>query len=94
MLYTAKVRASLAEYLLENPNPNLRRRLSILRSVPFPPGSRSLASDATWHSVTRRFPGLQAYVYGTSQDALVYTYDGGRQLLVVEFAILEGVLLP
>ncbi len=87
MPFTARVRSSLARYLLAHPHPSLRRRLSVLKLTPFPPGSRSLHADAAWHSLADRFPNLQAFVYGTNHDAFVYTYDPTSEALMVELAI-------
>jgi len=68
MPYTVKVRGPLARYLLGHPHAGLRRRLSILRLTPFPPGSRSLHADAAWYALANRFPNLRAFVYGTVFD--------------------------
>lgn len=42
----------------------------------------------------RPIPGGDAFIYGTSADALVYTYDATRQLVVIELAIVNGEILP
>jgi hypothetical protein len=68
--------------------------LSVLRLTPFPPGSRSLRSDAAWYSLTTRFPGLQAFIYGTNHDAVVYTYDATHEVLTVQLAIVDGTIVP
>ena len=94
MPHTARVRSALADHLLANPHPDLRRRLSVLRLTPFPPGSRALHADAEWHRIVPPFPGLRAYVYGTNRDALVYTYDGPTDVLVVQLAIVDGRVVP
>ena len=94
MPHTASVRRALAEYLLAHPDADLRRRLSVLRLTPFPPGSRALDADEEWHRIGTRFPDLRAYVYGTSHDALVYIYDRSRERLVVQLAIVDGQLVP
>lgn len=94
MPHTARARKSLAAYLIRQPNEDLRRRLAILKATPYPPGSRSLRADLDWQSLSRRFPGVDAFIYGTSSDALVYTYDAGRQLVVLEFAIVNGEIVP
>lgn len=60
MPHTASVRRALAEYLLEHPDAELRRRLSVLRLTPFPPGSRALDADEEWHRIGPRFPDLRA----------------------------------
>jgi hypothetical protein len=94
MPYAVAIRGPLARYLLASPNPALRRRLGVLRNHPIPPGSRSLASDPQWQGLESRFPGRTPYLYGTNSDALVYTVDSRRERLVVEFAIVGGVLVP
>jgi hypothetical protein len=94
MPHTARARKSVAVYLLQQPNEALRRRLAILKATPYPPGSRSLRTDADWQALSSRFPGLDAFIYGTSVDALVYTYDATRQLVVIELAIVDGEILP
>jgi hypothetical protein len=94
MPYTAKVRSGLAGFLLSHPDPRLRRRLGILRRHPFPPGSRSLDSDEAWRELAARFPEVHGYVYGTSESALVYTYDPATNLLVVQLAIVDGRIVP
>ena len=94
MPHTASVRRALAEYLLAHPDAELRRRLSVLRLTPFPPGSRALDADAEWHRIGSRFPELRAYVYGTNHDALVYTYDRSTESLVVQLAIINGQVVP
>lgn len=94
MPHTASLRKSLASYLLAHPNADLRRRLSVLRLTPFPPGSRALEADEEWHRVRRRFPEVRAYLYGTNHDALVYTYDRSKERLVVQLAIVDGHLVP
>jgi hypothetical protein len=68
--------------------------LSILRLTPFPPGSRSLDADAAWHPVASRFPGVQAFVYGTNHDALIYTYLPASETLTVRLAIVDGMIVP
>ena len=94
MPHTARVRGPLARYLLNHPNPALRRRLAILRLTPFPPGSRSLDADAEWASLSQRFPDVRGFVYGTSQNALVYTYDSAQDCVTAEFAIVAGEIVP
>lgn len=94
MPYTVRVSASLARYLLRHPHQGLRRRLSVLRRTPFPPGSRSLHADAAWYSLASRFPGLQAFAYGTNHDALIYTYEPASETLTVRLAIVERIALP
>jgi hypothetical protein len=94
MPHTARVRKSVAAYLLQQPNEALRRRLAILKATPYPPGSRSLRVDTDWQALSSRFPEVDAFIYGTSDDALVYTYDATRQLVVVELAIVNGDILP
>ena len=94
MPYTVRVRASLAAYLLEAPNEELRRRLAALRATPYPPGSRSLASDLEINEIVKRFPGVHAFIYGTATEGLVYSFRSSERLLIVEFAILGGRLVP
>lgn len=62
MPYTARVEASLARYLLAEPNPDLRRRITILRQTPFPPGSRALATDDEWHDLGESFSDIRAFI--------------------------------
>lgn len=90
MPYTARVRASLARYLLTAPNADLRRRIAILRQTPFPPGSRALATDDEWHGLEESFTRHRAFIYGTNDNALVYTYDGSTETLSIELAVVEG----
>jgi hypothetical protein len=94
MPYTARVRGSLARYLLAHPHAGLRRRLSVLRRTPFPPGSRSLHADAAWYPVADRFPSVQAYIYGTNHDALIYTYDTTAGVVTAELAVVDGSIVP
>jgi hypothetical protein len=94
MPHTASVRRALPEYLLAHPHADLRRRLSVLRLTPFPPGSRALDADEEWHRIGRRSPDQRAYLYGTNHDALVYTYDRSSDSLVVQLAIINGQLVP
>lgn len=94
MPYTVRVRGALARYLLGHPHPGLRRRLSVVRITPFPPGSRSLQADAAWHPLANRFPNLQAFVYGTNHDALIYTYDPVSETATVRLAIVGGSVVP
>jgi hypothetical protein len=89
-----RVNPALAAYLLAHPDHELRRRLAILRTIPFPPGSRSLDADADWHALTARFPEHRAFLYGTPRRALVYTYDSRTDVLVVELAVVDGQLRP
>lgn len=90
MPYTARVKASLARYLLAEPNPDLRRRIVILRQTPFPPGSRAMATDDEWHDLGESFSDYRAFIYGTNDNALVYTYDGRTETLSIELAIVQG----
>lgn len=90
MPYTARVKASLARYLLAEPNPDLRRRIAILRQTPFPPGSRALATDDEWHDLDESFSAHRAFIYGTNDNALVYTYDGNTETLSIELAVVDG----
>ena len=94
MPYTVRVRGSLAQYLLAHPNEDLRRRLSMLRGIPYPPGSRSLLVDADWSHLATRFEGLSVMIYGTSMEGVVYAYNAAKNLVVVELAILGGQVVP
>jgi hypothetical protein len=94
MPYTVRVSAPLARYLLSHPHRGLRRRLSVLRLTPFPPGSRSLHADAAWYLLARRFPNMQAFVYGTNRDAVVYTYEPATETLTVRLAIIDATVIP
>jgi len=94
MAYTARVRAAVARHLLRHPKSELRLRLAVLRATPFPPGSRSIGADWDWNELTERFPQSRAFIYGTGDDALVYTFDSASQILVVEFLIVDGELVP
>jgi hypothetical protein len=85
---------ALLRYLVAHPDAVLRRRLEVLRAMPLPPGSRALATDAEWHTLTARFPGRHTYLYGTSRRGLIYTYDGATDTLRVELAIVDGVVRP
>ena len=93
MPHTARVRAAVARYLLSEPNAGLRRRIAILRQNPFPPGSRSLTADDDWHILGEEFPTVRAFVYGSNDNAVVYTYDGREQVVSIEFAIVDGVIV-
>jgi len=90
MPYTVRVRGPLARYLLAHPNEDLRRRLSMLRGTPYPQGSHALLTDVEWSHLASRFEGLTVMVYGTSIEAVVYTYDSAQNLAVVELAIIDG----
>lgn len=94
MPYTVRVRAALARRLLEKPNEDLRRRLAALRATPYPPGSRSISTDPAFTGLSERFPGVHAFIYGTSTEGLVYTFRPSEALVIIEFAIVEGRLLP
>ena len=94
MPYTVRVRGPLARYLLANPNEDLRRRLSMLRGTPYPPGSHALQTDEDWAHLAERFEGLTVIIYGSSADAVVYTYDAAKSLAVVELVILDGNVFP
>ena len=93
MPYTARVKASLARYLLAAPNADLRRRIGILRQTPFPPGSRALATDDEWHDLGDSFSDYRAFIYGTNDNALVYTYDSVTQTLSIELAVVGGSIV-
>jgi hypothetical protein len=94
MPYTARVSAPLARHLLGHPHAGLRRRLSVLRLTPFPPGSRSLQAGDAWNTVAARFPSLQGFVYGTNHDALIYTYEPSTETPTVRLAIVDGWIVP
>jgi len=94
MPYTVRVRGRLARYLLANPNEDLRRRLSMLRGTPYPPGSHALPTDEDWAHLVERFEDLTVMIYGSSAEAVVYTYDAANSVAVVELAILDGRVLP
>jgi hypothetical protein len=94
MPYTVRVSGTLARYLLSHPHQALRRRLSVLRLTPFPPGSRSLHADAAWYPIASRFPNLQGFVYGTNLNALIYTYDAASETATVRPAIVAGAIVP
>lgn len=94
MPYVVRVRGPLARYLLAHPNEDLRRRLSMLRGTPYPPGSHALATDAEWDHLAGRFEGLTVMIYGTSVEAVVYTYSSTQNLAFVELGILESKVVP
>lgn len=94
MPYTVAIRGALARYLLSKPNPGIRRRLAVLRLHPFPPGSRSIASDPGWEALASRLPEIEGYLYGTNDDALVYTLDREDRRIVVQLAIVDGRIIP
>ena len=94
MRYTVRVRPLLARYLLAHPNEDLRRRLSMLRGIPYPPGSHALPTDPEWSHLASRFEGLTVIIYGTSTEAVVYTYSSAKNLAIVELAILDGRVIP
>jgi hypothetical protein len=90
---TSRIRPALARYLREHPDPDLRRRLTVLGATPFPPGSHALDTGATWRALARRFPGRRAFVYGDGRRAVVYTYRRMRRIMV-EAALIDGMLVP
>lgn len=51
-------------------------------------------ADPAWQSLADRLPGLQGFIYGTNQDALVYTYDPTEQSATVQLAVVDGSLVP
>lgn len=75
---------------MSEPNADLRRRIGILRQNPFPPGSRSLASDEEWHTIADELPALRGFIYGSNASALVYTYNGDTETLSIELAVVGG----
>ena len=93
MPHTVRVRASLAKHLLSSGDQDLRRRIGILRELPFPPGSRSLAADDELHELATEFPARIPFVYGSADNALVYTYDSSEQVVRIEFAIAGGQIV-
>ena len=91
--YIARVRAPLARYLLAEADEDLRRRVAVLRRSPFPPGSRSLNADDAWHALAESFPRVRAFIYGTNESAVVYTYDSTSEVLSIELAIRDGAIV-
>jgi hypothetical protein len=72
----------------------LERRLAVLHATAFPPGSRSVeAVRAAWRPLAASYFGC-AFIYGTGRRALVYTYEGATNRVVVEAAIVDGAVVP
>jgi hypothetical protein len=90
MPHTVRVRASFGRHLLASGDLDLRRRVEILREAPFPPGSRSIAADADLDDITAPLAGKRAFVYGSRESALVYTYDSATAVLEIEFGVTDG----
>ncbi len=90
MPHTVRVRASFGRHLLASGDRELRRRVEVLRDVPFPPGSRSIAADADLQDLTAPLAAKRAFVYGSRESALVYTYDSATVVLEIEFGVTEG----
>jgi hypothetical protein len=90
MPHTVRVRASFGRHLLASGDRNLRRRVEVLRDVPFPPGSRSIAADADLQDLTATLAGKRAFVYGSRESALLYTYDSATETLEIEFGVTDG----
>lgn len=66
---------------------------NLLGNNSLPSGSRSLRTDADWQALSLRYPGVDAFIYGTPLT-LVYTYDAIQQLVVIELAIVNGEIVP
>jgi hypothetical protein len=49
-----------------------------------------LSADEDWQDLAELFPGKKAFVYGSLDSALVYTYDSAKQLLEIEFGVSDG----
>jgi hypothetical protein len=91
MPHTVRVRATLGRHLLASGDRELRRRVEILRDVPFLPGSRSITADADMPDVTAILASRKrAFVYGSRESALVYTYDSATGVLAIEFGVSYG----
>jgi hypothetical protein len=94
MPHTTRIRARLARHLLLHPNHELRRRIGILREMPFPPGSCSLAASDEWEALQQVVPAeKQGFIYGAADNAVVYTYQASSEELSVELAIVHGQLV-
>ena len=62
--------------------------------MPFPPGSYSLAASEEWEALRQVVPAeKQGFVYGTADNAIVYTYQASSNELSVELAIVQGELV-
>ena len=93
MRHTVRVRATLGRHILASGDRELRRRVDVLRDVPFPPGSRSIAADADLPDLTLILAGKRAFVYGSRESALVYTYESATAVLAIEFGVSDGQLV-
>jgi len=49
-----------------------------------------MMADADWHELAATFLGRRGFVYGSTESALVYTYDSGTEVLQVEFGVTNG----
>lgn len=94
MPHTARVKGSLARYLMSHPHPGLRRRLGVLRQTPYPPGSRSIDADPEHFPLSEKFTDLRVFIYGTNQNAIIYTYDSADLTLTAELAVVDGRIVP
>ena len=81
MRHTTRVRADLARYLLRHGNPELRRRIAILRETPYPPGSHSLAASEEWQDMQEPLPQHRAFNYGAADSAVVFTCETASDVL-------------
>ncbi|HEU5073592.1 MAG TPA: hypothetical protein VFU02_05455 [Polyangiaceae bacterium] len=61
------------------------RRLSRQVAAPWPP--------TTSGTTLGTFSDYRAFIYGTNDNALVYTYDSVTQILSIEFAVVEGSIV-
>jgi hypothetical protein len=94
MPHTTRVDPALGRYLLVHPDADLRRRVEVLRTQPFPPGSRALAADAEWHGLAAEFAEPRGFIYGSGHRGLLYTYEPVTETLVIRRAFIDGVVQP
>jgi hypothetical protein len=47
-----------------------------------------------WHPFGERFPNLRVFIYGTNENALIYTYDRSSNVLTLELAVRNGRIVP
>jgi hypothetical protein len=66
--------------------------MAILRETPYPPGSYALAASEDWQELRALLPDQQGFIYGTADNALVFTYDSRASVVTVFFAIVEGAI--
>jgi hypothetical protein len=69
------------------------RGIAILRERAFPPGSRSLVTDDQLHDLAPEFRARTPFVYGSAENAVVYTYDSSEGVVRIEFAIIDGQIV-